>query len=143
MKEFDHLRKAVEAGDDVIPVPIAQLEELLSRIGLIERAEDALHELLSELDDARSSETHEIEDDRCDYNFHVTLAEFRDDNGECCHCGEAAEHQNHLAVYVCVADDNNAGALETMQERAKRALAQRAQYEARKAARELEKKSLP
>lgn len=122
-------------------LPTAELDELLrvykneiSRLGMIERAEDALHELLRELDDARDREEHTIEDDRCDYNFHVSLAEFRDDNGLCCHCGEPADHENHLAVYVCKEDDDGENLI-TMQERAKQAVKQRAEYEAKKAAR--------
>lgn len=137
MGEFDQLRKAVEAGDDVVPVPRAQLSALLSRVGLIERAEDALHELLTELNDEREAEIDPELEDRCDYNFHVSVAEFTD-AGLCCNCGEQVEHPSHVPVYVCASNDGQA--LEAMADRTKWAeerLAARAKYEAEKKERSL------
>lgn len=109
-EKLEELRKAVAAGDTVVPVPREVLQNLVDgynapgRVELLDFAENKLHELLQLVEDERETEADDGEG-RCDYSdFHVSIADFREDGpyvGTCRDCNEPRKHANHVMVMIC------------------------------------------
>lgn len=108
-EKLEELRKAVAAGDTVVPVAREVLETLLSGyqapgfVELLELAEEKVDQFLQELRDERVAQ--ENPEERCDFReSHIRVADFRGYGplkGTCIDCNQPQQHEHHRLVVIC------------------------------------------